>query len=75
MGITCLLTQFIPIAQVRLMTKILNLNTNNKIQLNCDVFDGSVVNGVRQPILYSFGLDKSAGYKIYCEPETIHYKK
>ena len=55
--------------------KILNLNTTNKIHLKCDVIDGSVVDGVRQPILYSFVLDKKPGYKIFSEPETIHYKK
>ena len=55
--------------------KILNLNTTNKIQLKCDVNDGCVVDGVRQPILYSFVLDKKPGYKIFSEPETIHYKK
>ena len=37
--------------------------------------DGSVVNGLRQPILYSFVLDKKPGYKVFFEPETIHYKK
>ena len=36
---------------------------------------GSVVNGVRQPILYSFVLDKPSVYKVFCGPETIHYKK
>ena len=55
--------------------KILNLNTTNKIHLKCDVIDGSVVNGIRQPIIYSFVLDKKPGYKIFSEPETIHYKK
>ena len=55
--------------------KILNLNTVNKIHLKCDIIDGSVVDGVRQPILYSFVLDKKPGYKVFCEPETIHYKK
>ena len=54
--------------------KFLNLNTTNKIHLKCDVKDGSVVNGVRQPILYSFVLDKKPGYKVFSEPETIHYK-
>ena len=38
--------------------KILNLNTTNKIHLKCDVIDGSVVDGIRQAILYSFVLDK-----------------
>ena len=50
--------------------KILNLNTINKIHLKCDVIDG-----VRKPILYTFVLDKKPGYKIFSEPETIHYKK
>ena len=58
-----------------LSRKIVNLSSTNKIHLKADVIDGSVVDGVRQPILYSFVLDKPAGYKIFCEPETIHYKK
>ena len=45
------------------------------MHLKCDCIDGSVVNGVRQPILYSFILDKLPGYKVFSEPETIHYKK
>ena len=58
-----------------LSQKILNLSNTNKIDLKCDVIDGSVVNGVRQPILYSFVLDKPSGYKVFSEPEIIHYKK
>ena len=54
---------------------ILNLNTINKIHLKCDIIDGSIQDGIRQPILFSFVLDKPSGYKIFCEPETIHYKK
>ena len=55
--------------------KIFNLSTIDKIHLKCDIIDGSVVNGLRQPILYSFILIKPPGYKVFCEPETIHYKK
>ena len=55
--------------------KILNLNTTNKIHLKCDCINGSIQNGLRQPILYSFILNKPSGYKFFCEPETIHYKK
>ena len=55
--------------------KIVNLSSTNKIHLKCDVIDGSVVNGVRQPILYSFVLDKKPGYKVISEPESVHYKK
>ena len=43
--------------------------------MKCDAIYGSVVDGVRQPVLYSFALDKPSGYKVFCEPETIHYKK
>ena len=55
--------------------KIVNLSSTNKIHLKCDVIDSSVVDGVRQSILYSFALDKPSEYKVFCEPETIHYKK
>ena len=55
--------------------KILNLSITNKIHLKCDVIDGSVVNGLRQPILYSFVLHSLPGYKVFSEPETILYKK
>ena len=58
-----------------LSQKIVNLSSTNKIHLKCDAIDGSVVDGIRQPILYSFVLDKPSGYKVFCEPETIHYKK
>ena len=43
--------------------------------MKCDVVDGSVVNGSRQPIVYSFVIDKLPGYKVFSEPETNHYKK
>ena len=51
------------------------LSTIDKIHLKCDVIDGGVVNGVRQPILFSFILDKPSGSRVLCEPETFHYKK
>ena len=54
---------------------ILNLNTINKIHLKCDCIDGRIQDGIGQPILFSFVLDKPSGYKVFCEPETIHYKK
>ena len=55
--------------------KIVNLSSTNKIHLKCEVIDGAVVDGVRQPILFSFVLHKPTGYKVFSEPETIHYKK
>ena len=55
--------------------KVVNLGSTNKIHLNCDCIDGSVVNGIKHPILFSFVLDKKPGYKAFSEPGTIHYKK
>ena len=55
--------------------KIVNLGSTNKINLKCDVINGSIVDGFRKPTLYSFVLDKLPGYKVFSEPETIHYKK
>ena len=43
--------------------------------MKCDVIDGSIVGGLRHPILFSSNLDKPSGYKIFCEPETMYYKK
>ena len=54
--------------------KVLYLYTTNKIHSQCDGIDGSFQDGVRQPILFSFVLDKPSGYKVFCEPETVHYK-
>ena len=55
--------------------KIVNLNSTNKVHLKCDCIDGSIQNGLGQPILFSFVSNKPSGYKVFCEPETIHYKK
>ena len=63
------------IINIIISQKIVNLSSTNKIHLKCDVIDGSIQDGVRQPILFSFVLDKPNGYKVFCEPETIHYKK
>ena len=43
--------------------------------MKCDVFEGSVVNGLRQPVLYIFISDKPPGYKFFCEPGRIPYTK
>ena len=48
--------------------KILNSSTINKIHLKCDVIDGTIQNGLRHSIMFSFVLDKKPGYKISCEP-------
>ena len=43
--------------------------------MKCDVIDGSAVNGLRQPVVYSFVLDKKPGYKVFSEHETIRHKR
>ena len=58
-----------------LSQKLVNLSSTNKINLKCDCIDGSIQDGVRQPILFSFVLDKPSANKVFCEPKTIHYKK
>ena len=55
--------------------KFLNLSTTNKIDLKADGVDAIVVHGKREPIRFSFELDKLPGYKIFSEPETNHYTK
>ena len=44
---------------------VLNLNTIDKNHLKCGAIDGSIQDGVRQPILFSFVLDKPSGYKVF----------
>ena len=52
-----------------------NLYTTDKIHLKCDVFDGSVVNGIQEPIIFSFISHKPPEYKVFCEPETSNFEK
>ena len=54
--------------------KTLNKNTMNKIHLKCKVVDVSMGDEVQEFILFSFKLEKPAGYKIFRRPETIYYK-
>ena len=54
--------------------KIRKVSTIRKIHLKCDCIDGSVLNGVRQPIPYSVVSDKFPGYKVISEPEIKHSK-
>ena len=54
---------------------LLNLNKRSKIHLKCDRIDGSIQDGIRQTILFSFVLHKPSCYQVFCQPETIRYKK
>ena len=55
--------------------KPINITGIDKIHLKCYCIQGSIVNGFREPILYSFVLSSSPGYKIYKEPRVKLFKK
>ena len=55
--------------------KIVNIGSTNKKHLKCDVIDGSIRNGLRQPIFYSFVSDKKPGYKSFVNLKQYTAKK
>ena len=50
--------------------KPINITGIDKDHLKCDCIDGSIVNGTREPILFSFTLDKPPGHKIHHTAEN-----
>ena len=52
-----------------------NIMRVEKVHLKCDCIYGSIVNGVRDPILDSFALSSLPGHKIYIEPKIELFKK
>ena len=55
--------------------KISNLSTIDEILSKYDAIDGSVVKGLQELELFSFILNKPAGIKVFCKPETINNEK
>ena len=55
--------------------KPINITQIDKVHLKCDCINGSIVNGAREPILYSFALSSPPGHKIYKEPRVKFFKK
>ena len=55
--------------------KPINITGIDKIHLKCDCIQGSIVNGIREPILYGFALSSPPGHKIYKEPRVKLFKK
>ena len=47
----------------------------DKVHLKCDCIHGSIVNGVREPILFIFALSSPPGHKIHIEPSVKLFKK
>ena len=55
--------------------KPINITGIDKVHLKCDCVEGSIVNGVREPILISFALSSPPGHKINKEPRIKLFKK
>ena len=55
--------------------KPINITGIDKIHIKCDCINGSIVNGVREPILYSFALSSPPGYKNTKNQESNFLKK
>ena len=53
----------------------INITGIHKIHLKCECIQGSIVNGIREPILYTFALNSPPGHKIYKEPTVKIFKK
>ena len=53
----------------------INITGIDKVHLKLNVVHGSIVNGVREPILYGFGLSSPPAHKIYKEPRVKLFKK
>ena len=55
--------------------KPINITGIDKVHLKCDCIQGSIVNGIQEPILYSFGMSSPPEHKIYKEPRINFLKK
>ena len=53
----------------------INITGIDKVHLKCDCIQGSIVNGIREPILFSFALSSPPDHKIYKEPRIKLFKK
>ena len=55
--------------------RLINITRIDKVFLKCDCINGSIVNGVREPILFRFALSSTLGHIIYKEPRIKLFKK
>ena len=55
--------------------KPINITGVDKVHLNCDCVNGSIVNWIREPILNSFGFNSPPGHKTFKEPRIKLFKK
>lgn len=54
-------------------TNIVNIVSVNSILVNCSIIEGSFLNSVQKPILYSFFPNVPPGYKIVEKPNSVVY--
>ena len=47
----------------------------DKVHLRADCVNGSIINGVTEPLLYSFALDQPPGHKIHNQSKVKLFKK
>ena len=52
-----------------------NITAVDKVHLKADCINGSIANGIRDPILYNFTPVKPPGLKIFKEPRIKHFKR
>ena len=53
----------------------INITGIDKVHLKCDCFNGSIVNGIGEPILYASVLSYPPGHKTYFQPRVKLLKK
>ena len=53
----------------------INITGIDKVHLKCDCIEGNIMDGIREPILYSFGLNSPPEFKIFKEPRVKLFKK
>ena len=62
-------------AGTHLSEKVLDKNSVDKVLLKCNCVDGSIVEGKRESILFSFSLDASRDIKFLKNPLVFCLKK
>ena len=54
--------------------KPINITGIDKVHLKCYCIDGSIMNGTRKLIVYSFALDQPSGHKLHKKPRIKLFK-
>ena len=55
--------------------RTINITGFDKVHLKTGFISGSILDGLRQPILFSFATDKPPGHKFCEEPKSKLFKK